>query len=207
MSASTGKSTRPVWALEREAGRPVVVRLDTPPPSPQALEPRERRKVKIGEPYRFAFDIVVEPTSEFGKRALVPSPTPNGAAFEIYCDEGKVVGGEETGPTPLAYFTAGVAFCLMTHITGYLRFTDLQVRKLRVELRANYVTSLGHVDRGGQGEGGAESFETFVIIDTDEPADRIQEFVAICERACIASQTIAKAIPTSVGIVLNGEKI
>ncbi len=205
MSSASG-SSKPDWALEREAGRAIVEKVASAPDL-VALEVVGRRKIKVGEPYRFSFDIVVEPTSEFGKRGFVISPTPGAPSFEIYCDEGKVLGGEESGPSPLAYFTAGVAFCLMTHITGYLRFTDLKVQKLKLETRGNYVTSLGHVDRGGQGEGGCDSFETIVVVESDEPAERIAEFIEICEKACIASQTIAAAIPTSVGIVLNGERL
>ena len=202
----TNTAQQPEWAIERDARLPIVSRVSAVP-SMAALPHRERRKVKIGEPYRFAFDVVVEPTSHFGKCAYIESAAPGGPSFEIFCDEGKALGGAETAPSPLAYFTAGVAFCLMTHITGYLRFTDLRIRKLRLEMRGNYVTSLGHVDRGGQGEGGCDSFESFLIIESDEPPERLIEFAAICERACIASQTIANAVPTSLRLVVNGNTL
>ena len=52
--------------------------------------------------------------------------------------------------------------------------------------------------------GGCDSFETYVLIDSDEPAERLNAFLKICEEACIASQTIANAIPTQVHLVLNG---
>jgi uncharacterized OsmC-like protein len=176
-------------------------------PGLQALAPNETRKVRIGEPFRFGMDVIVEPNSQFGKRAFVSSPVPGSAAFEIYCDEGQSVGGGGSAPTPLAYFTAGVALCLMTHITGYLKRTPMNVKKLRIELRGNFWTKLGHIADGGEGEGGCSSFESCVMIDSDEPAARLKDFVKMCEKACIASQTIAAAVPTSVSVVINGERV
>ena len=35
---------------------------------------------------------------------------PPGSRFAIICDEGKRVGGEDSAPAPLAYFSAGIAF-------------------------------------------------------------------------------------------------
>ena len=48
------------------------------------------------------------------KRAEVWGETPSGARrnsrWEMFCDEGKAIGGEDTAPPPLAYFSAGLAF-------------------------------------------------------------------------------------------------
>ena len=35
---------------------------------------------------------------------------PMGSRFAIVCDEGKRIGGDDSAPPPLAYFSAGVAF-------------------------------------------------------------------------------------------------
>ena len=42
------------------------------------------------------------------KRAVVK--TARGGGFEIYCDEGTQLGGDDEAPPPLAYFSAGIAF-------------------------------------------------------------------------------------------------
>jgi len=48
------------------------------------------------------------------KRAEVWGETATGAKrnsrWEMLSDEGKAVGGEDTAPPPLAYFSAGIAF-------------------------------------------------------------------------------------------------
>jgi hypothetical protein len=32
------------------------------------------------------------------------------SSWEMFCDEGQRVGGQDTAPPPLAYFSAGIAF-------------------------------------------------------------------------------------------------
>lgn len=196
----------PAWALDAAFG-PIVSQVAAVPEL-EVLTPLERRKPRPGEPYRFGVDVVIEPVGRHRKRARVSSPLPGGLSFEIHSDEGMVVvGGDESAPTPLAYFATGVGFCLMTHITGYLSQTQIDVRRLKIELRGNFMTSLGHLGSGGQGEGGCDGFETFVIIDSDAPPEQIKALVEICEQACIASQSLARAVPTSLGVVLNGHRI
>ncbi len=52
---------------------------------------------------RFAFDVRAERTVRQQKRALF-------GRFEILCDEGAGIGGDDTAPPPLAYFCAALAF-------------------------------------------------------------------------------------------------
>lgn len=194
----------PEWLVEPDGfDRPVVAQINYVPET-EALPVRERQKAKKGEPYRFPLDVIIEPTSLTQKRAKILGPSPGSAHFEVFSDEGKMLGGVETAPTPLAYFTAGVGFCLLTHITGYLQHSDLKVKRLRIEMRALYHTTLGHVSRGNQGLGGCDGFETYVIIDSDETTENLQALLVVCEEACIASQTIVQAIPSQVSLVLNG---
>jgi len=191
------------WARPRESGPTVWVVGGMP--ALEGLPPRESRKVRPGEPYVFGVDVVVEPTSHFGKVATVSSPVPGSATFEIVSDEGKTVGGEGTAPTPLAYFTAGVAFCLMTHITGFLKRRPLAISRLRVELRANYWTKLGHVSDAGEPEGGCSGFDVCVLLESSEPPEALRELIVMCERACIASQTVAVAVPRHLRVVVNAQ--
>jgi len=199
----SAKSEHQPWMRPVEPG-PTVQKVDALPEL-QALPPRVLKKVRPGEAFHFGFDVVVEPAEGCGKRAWVSSPLPGAPVFSIYSDEGKGVGGNEAAPPPLAYFTAGVGFCLMTHITGYLKRRPLRINKLSIEMRGNYWTRLGHVSDAGEGEGGCDNFETCVLIDSDEDPELLKEFVAMCEQACIASRTIAAAVPASLQVVVNGQ--
>lgn len=194
---------RPDWAVKTAPKTAVVTRIDAEPTT-ESLPVAIRKKARNGEPYRFPFDVIIEATSQFGKLATVKAATPGSAHFVIASDEGAMLGGAESAPTPLAYFTAGFGLCLMTHITGYLKNTDLEVSRLKIEVRANFHTTLGHVDTGNQGIGGCDGFETYIIIDSNEPEPKLKAFIAVCEEACIASQTIAASVPTQMKLVLNG---
>ncbi|MCZ4344087.1 OsmC family protein [Sphingomonadaceae bacterium G21617-S1] len=177
-------------------------------PDFQRLERQSSPKVKIGDPIHFSVDVHVTPNGKkFGKRAIVMPSTSGGPIFEIHANEPKSVGGTDEDPTPMAYFTAGLALCFMSHVMGYVKVRGLDVQKIALELRGNYMTELGHVDRAGQGRGGARNFETHVIIDSSEPRETIAELVAICEEACVAHQTMVNAIPGNISIVHNGKII
>ncbi|MGH2598115.1 MAG: hypothetical protein ACRDJ9_01875 [Dehalococcoidia bacterium] len=52
---------------------------------------------------QFTFDVVAERVVRQQKRALF-------GGFEILCDEGAGIGGDNTAPPPLAYFAAAVGF-------------------------------------------------------------------------------------------------
>lgn len=52
---------------------------------------------------RFSFDVRAERTRRQQKRARF-------GRFEILCDEGSAIGGDDSAPPPLAYFGAALAF-------------------------------------------------------------------------------------------------
>lgn len=52
---------------------------------------------------RFTFDLTAEKSDRQRKRASF-------AQFEMLCDEGEAMGGDDSAPPPLAYFAASVGF-------------------------------------------------------------------------------------------------
>ena len=53
--------------------------------------------------YEFTFDVQAEKLERQRKRATF-------AQFELLCDEGERLGGDDSAPPPLAYFAAAVGF-------------------------------------------------------------------------------------------------
>jgi uncharacterized OsmC-like protein len=197
--------TKPKWAVAREPG-PIVVKAKGPPQfTSLSITPFERPR--LGEPIRFEVYAVAEPTSLQGKRAIIGTPLPGWSNFEIFCDEGTPLGGGDSAPSPLGYLTAAVAFCLLTHVSGFLRLKELDIKSIKIEIKGKYSSTMDRAAEGGRAQGACEGFETHVIIDSPEPASRIQDFVAACEEACIAMQTVARAVPASTRIVLNGKRL
>ena len=52
---------------------------------------------------RFTFDVAATTAERQLKRASFDT-------FEILCDEGAAIGGDNTAPSPLAYFASALAF-------------------------------------------------------------------------------------------------
>jgi hypothetical protein len=52
---------------------------------------------------RFTFDVAAERLERQRKRATFDR-------FELFCDEGAAIGGDDTAPPPLAYFASALAF-------------------------------------------------------------------------------------------------
>lgn len=54
--------------------------------------------------------VSAESLGKMKKRAVVKSARPENNTWEILCDEGKRIGGDDSAPAPLAYYSAGIAF-------------------------------------------------------------------------------------------------
>jgi uncharacterized OsmC-like protein len=199
------ETNKPKWAVARMPG-PIVEKMERAPAF-EALTVTPFARPRLGEPICFEVYAVAEPTSLQGKRAVIGTPLPGWSNFAIYCDEGTPIGGEDKAPSPLGYFTAAVAFCLLTHISGFLRMRKLDIDKIKVELKGKYKSSMDQAEKGGEARGGCEGFETHVIIESREAPEQVKDLIEACEKACIAMQTVANAVPASTRIVLNGNRL
>lgn len=181
----------------------IISRTDTPP-NLTSLPPYVRPKVKPGEPFSFAYHVVAEPGEGQSKRGVIISPRDDYSSWEIRCDEGTGMGGDDAAPSPLGYLIMGVAFCLLTHIKGYLHKNPMQISSIKVEVRAEYATLPAMQAENGQGQGRCDAYTCHVLIDSEEPADKLQQLISVCRDACMAIATVANAIPTTTRVFLNG---
>jgi len=87
-----------------EIVRKVVSRVAEPGPGgvPSSLQPVQDRQLRIS--------VEAEGVGGMKKRAVVTLEQPVGSTFSIICDEGAYLGGEDSAPPPLAYFSASIAF-------------------------------------------------------------------------------------------------
>ncbi len=180
--------------VSRAAEKPV---LSTMTPFPKPV-------ITPGEPIHFAYEVVAEPGLGQSKRGMIISPRPDYSSWEILCDEGTGMGGNDAAPSPLGYLIMGVAFCLLTHIQGYLHKAPMNIRKIKVEMRAEYGTLQPEPDQGLQGKGMCNAYTAHVIVDSDEPQEKLEHLVTVCRDACMAVATVANAIPTTTRIFVNG---
>lgn len=126
--------------------------------------------------------------------------------FTIVADEGAYMpGGEGTAPTPLTYFVAGLAMCVLSQATNIALRKKLAIRNERVRVTARYVES-GSILKGDK-RGEATSYAVEILIDSDEPREVIADLMRMAHRMCFAEDSIGKAIPLEYKHQLNGEAI
>ena len=86
----------------------IVKKLEarTAPPAaggvPSSLQATQDRELRV--------HVVADSVEKMQKRAVVTLESPVGSTWQILCDEGAYLAGEDTAPPPLAYFSAAVAF-------------------------------------------------------------------------------------------------
>ena len=178
-------------------------------PEPRAFKIEGARKTKEGLDLEVHVVAELVPGPGLVKRGTVKPNIPSFGAFELYCDEGASIGGADTAPAPLSYLSAGIAFCLLTHLKGYAVSEKLKIASMRVEQRTKFQSRIPGmtVPEGGQMEGVSKGIETYVLIDSNEPPAAIARMVAVAEKACMAAQTVVNAVPATTVILRNGTKI
>ncbi|MGP1397269.1 MAG: OsmC-related (seleno)protein [Inquilinaceae bacterium] len=187
----------------------IVRKIDATPKQATLPDPG-LEKVKQGERMRFDAHINVEPMPQGKhlKRVTIFSNVPDGGTWELISDEGTAVGGRGTAPSPLMYFAAGLGLCLMSHVEMLAKQQDFRIDSVRLEQRSSWTTTL---DLGGihpsKVYGKGEQMQMNLVIESPEPADRLEEFVGWCRQACMALQTVAADTPVTTGLHLNGEAI
>jgi uncharacterized OsmC-like protein len=182
--------------------KPIVTRTDKPVLA--SFAPAQKPRIKPGEPIRFNYDVMAEPGPGQSKRGVILSPRDDYSSWEVLCDEGTGLGGDDAAPSPLGYLIMGVAFCLLTHIQEYLHSSPMQIDRIRVEIRTQYAKLPADPANGVEGAGDCDSYTCHVLIDSTEDPETLQGLIAVCRDACMAITTVAKAIPTTTRVFLNG---
>lgn len=163
------------------------------------------KKPRLGEGNRFEMYAQVEHLGGMAQRAEVSITSPSWMPFSIASDEGTAIGGSNTAPAPLSYFTAGIAFCFLSHVAMYSRACKINIKKASVELRMKFciVNNPGRMETEGLG-GTSDGLEFHFVVESDEPQEKIKKVYDECINACVALQSIVKPVPFEPHLHLNG---
>lgn len=93
---------------------------------------------------------------------------PRGTIFRFLCDPSGL-----RAPAPLAYLSAGIAFCFMTQLARFARIRRRSLRAVRVVQDTGF--------RAGED---ADPVVTHVFLDTDEDDPFAEELLAMGEQTC-----------------------
>ena len=188
-----------------------IVRKGEEPVIPTLYDRPEFVRPKVGEKLNIDVHVCVEPIpgSMFTKKATVHTTLPGWSPWELISDEGVGGGGADSAPAPLLYFSAGVAFCLGTHIQMTAELLGVELKTFRIEQHTRFSTtfSFGEENHPSKLFGGGEFIETHVFIDTAAPEESLGDFITWCEKACMAGQTVSNATPAKTVMHLNGKVI
>ena len=185
----------------------IVTKLSASP-ALEKINVTEFVKPKHGERMQFEVNLTAESLDGMKKRAVVEPNLPTWGVFELQCDEGGALGGTDTAPPPLGYLSAGIAFCLLTHLSAFIRSKGLNISNLKIEQRTKFATTLvTDAEAEGDFRGECEGVETHIIVEGDHTADEIRQLAQESENACMAMQAIMNATPTNTSLYLNGSAI
>ncbi len=176
-------------------------------PAPTQYEPSPFKKGRPPEPLQFEVNVTAEAHDRQKKSGLVQVNIPGFSPLKLYCDEQTPV-GDDTAPPPLAYMCAGIAFCLMTHLTDIYTARKIKIKSMNIEQKVRFQTNLSNMrDLGHTTEGETLGIETHVLIDSDEPQELIMDLMDEAENACMAHHALRNPIPWSSRLVYNGQEV
>jgi hypothetical protein len=78
----------------------IVRKLEESPPIPGKPDEQGQRTITL--------HVEAETQGRQLKHAVISGGSTS--PFEVYCDEGMYLGGDDSAPSPLAYFSLGIAF-------------------------------------------------------------------------------------------------
>lgn len=176
-------------------------------PEPTQFVPNPFKKGKPPEPLSFEIVVTAEATEKQKKTGVVQVNIPGFSPVKLYCDE-QIPIGDDTAPPPLAYLCAGIGFCLMTHLTDIYTARKISINSMKLEQRVGFQTNLSNMrELGHMTEGKTEYIETHVLIDSDEPEERIKDLMEEAENACMAHFALRNPIPWQSRLLHNGKEV
>ena len=163
---------------------------------PDGLDP----KVQTRE---IVFEADVSLVTPFLKLATVSR---GGAGHMTFAsDEGPSLGGLGSAPTPLMYFSAALAFSLMTQVSRYGHMLKVTVSGMRMRVTARYRVDGSVLNDTIQGR--MLGAETTLEIDSPDPPERVAKVVRNAERGCFVMQALQHPVPVTGRTLLNGEPL
>lgn len=184
-----------------------VGELSDAQPETTQFEAKPFKKGRPPEPLEFEIVMTAEATQKQQKTGTVQVNIPGFSPLKLYCDEDIPV-GDDTAPPPLAYLCAGIGFCLMTHLTDIYTARKIAIKSMKLEQKVGFKTNLSNMRQlGHMTEGSTEHIETHVLIESDEPEERIRDLMEEAENACMAHFALRNPIPWSSRLLLNGQEV
>ena len=83
----------------------------------------------------FGQEVVTVSEKGLRKKGIIIEPEET-RQFEVLCDEGARLGGENTAPRPITYFLLAVGFCALTQLHRYGEMMKVELRNPKVTVKS-----------------------------------------------------------------------
>jgi aerobic-type carbon monoxide dehydrogenase small subunit (CoxS/CutS family)/uncharacterized OsmC-like protein len=162
-----------------------------------SLAPEQKRTLHVRGEARLREGLSMETRIELLK--------PIGSSFFFRADETAALGGKGLAPPPLAYVSAGVAFCYMTQLGRYAEIVKWPLDSCAV-VQDNVLETSGSLATGDL-RSTASPFATHVFLRSGRSDEEARRLVVIGERTCFLHAAMRGAYPTRVRVELNGRPL
>lgn len=140
------------------------------------------------------------------KEALVVLATPAGRhAWRMVSDEGPYLNGTDLAPFPLAFFTAGMQFSLLSQLLRHAAEKGVEIETVSLT-QDNYYTMDGSALQGTM-LGGAKPAEVSVQIEADCAPEAAVELIRLAERSSPAHAIMRQVMANTFALTCNGQPL
>ena len=182
----------------------IVVKIETKPVLDE-LPLSSFQKPRQDEMLHFELGSTAIATDSQVKYAEAQPNIPGYGNFKIVCDEGTTYGGTDIAPSPLSYMTMGIACCLLSHLTMHRDAFEMKIKDIKVELRMKFsgTATTEQLIKDGL-VGSSDGLDVVIIVDSDEPKEKIEEMFETSVNACLALQTVRNPVPVDAQLKIVG---
>ena len=112
------------------------------------------------------------------------------------------MGGDDTAPPPLAFFLAGILFCLMTKVPQYATVLKVPVDKVTMKGRWGMHTEGSALQ--GTLQTDPIGLDIEIQLDSDASDEDLARLIRVATRACYSTQAVRQAVPTQIQVEVKG---
>ena len=129
----------------------------------------------------------------------------SGVQWRMVCDEGPYLNGTDLAPSPLAFYTTGMAFSFTSELLKHAKAAGIEIKNYKMT-QNNFYTMEGSAIRGNM-IGGALPAEIVVEIESDAPTEAVQAIVNQAEQTSPAQRYMNNDMENTFALSHNGQSI
>lgn len=109
--------------------------------------------------------------------------------FDLILDEPKELGGNDEGMNPVECLLNAIGACKGIVARSFAKAHNLDIKNIRIEL-SGVLDPNGFMGKDPEAKIGFSQIETNYYFESDEPEDKLQEFVNFVDKTCPVMDTI-----------------